>query len=80
MVNVTLSLHDAVWRRMKAHSEIRWSRAIEGVIEAKLDAFDEAERLAAKSRITEKDAAKIAAQVDAAAAKHAKALLNETDD
>lgn len=78
MVNVTLSLPEALWRRMKAHAEIRWSRAVQNVIEAKLEAFEEAERLAEKSRLTEKDVEKIAAEIDAAAAEHAKALLNET--
>ncbi|MFH1107002.1 MAG: hypothetical protein V1787_03835 [Candidatus Micrarchaeota archaeon] len=78
MVNVTLSLHETVWKRMKAHNEIRWSRTVESVIEGKLDAFDEAQLLASKSRLTEKDAARIAAEIDSSAARHAKALLNET--
>jgi len=78
MVNVTLSLPDDVWRRMKSFPEIRWSKAVRNVIEDKLDSFEEAEQLAGKSRLSGKDTARLSKKVDDAMGRHAEALLHET--
>ena len=77
MANLTLFLSDLLKRRMKKHPHIRWSSAIRSVIEAKLEAFEEAEALAAKSALTVEEAGAFARRVDAAGARRARVLLNE---
>jgi len=77
MANFTLFLPDELKEEMRRHSEIRWSEAIRSVIAAKLEAFHEAEKLAAKSRLTMEDVRRLARKADAASAKHARALLHE---
>jgi hypothetical protein len=78
LVNVTLFMPNGLKSRMDLHKEVSWSSAIRTVIEEKLDEFEEAEALAKKSRLSEKDVEKLASKVDAAMARHAEALLRET--
>ncbi|PIT86003.1 hypothetical protein COU36_00120 [Candidatus Micrarchaeota archaeon CG10_big_fil_rev_8_21_14_0_10_59_7] len=75
MANITLSVPDALRARMLEHGEISWSGVVRSVIEGKLEDFKRAEALVKRSRITEADVASISAEVGAAAAKHARALL-----
>lgn len=77
MVNITLSVPDLLKTRMDTHPEIRWSAAVRNVIERELDALEEFEQLACKSRLTAEDAAKLAADVNRKAAAHAEQLLKE---
>ena len=62
---------------MDARSDVRWSSAVRTVIAQKLDDFDAADKLAAKSRLTAADARVFANRIDASAGRHAQALLNE---
>ena len=78
MANLTLFLPDELKERMHRHPNIRWSGTIRSIIERKLEDFEEAEALAAKSTLTEADVRRLAGKVDAALAKHVKALLHET--
>lgn len=78
MANITLFVPDELKQRMEKHEHIRWSRVIRNLIESKLDDFEDAERLARKSKLTEKDVRELAAKVDVAMGKHAEALLRET--
>lgn len=78
MANVTLFVPDDLKARMDLHKQMRWSRAIRQTIESKLDDFEEAEKLARKSLLTEKDVKKFSSKVDEKLAKRAEALLNET--
>ena len=75
MANVTLFVPDGLKARMKKHREIKWSNAVRTVIEQKLDDFEEAEKLASKSRLSEEDAKKLAQDADDALGRHAKKLL-----
>lgn len=77
MPNITLSVSEETRRRMDAHPEVRWSNAVRIIIERKLAEFELAERLARKSRLTEKDAGLLSAKVDREMAAHAKRLLHE---
>ena len=77
MANVTLFVPDDLKHRMDEHEHVRWSRVIRTIIEQKLDDFDDADRLALKSKLTEKDVRHLAAKVDAAMGRHAEALLDE---
>ena len=77
MPNLTLSITEETKRRMQKHPSIKWSNAVRTLIEKKLADFEEADRLAGSGRLTMGSLKPILARVDAAAAKHAKALLNE---
>ena len=77
MPNITLSVTDDFKERMDKHQHIRWSSAIRAVIEQLLDDFEEAERLAQKSGLTEEDALELGRKVNKAMGKRARELLNE---
>jgi hypothetical protein len=77
MPNLTLSITDELKERMDAHQAVKWSSAIRAVIEKKLGEFEEAERLAQKSKLTMADLEEIAKKIDAAAGRHARKLLDE---
>ena len=40
MTNVTLSIEESVYKRMKKHSEIKWSEFVRRVIQKRLDELD----------------------------------------
>jgi len=80
MPNLTLSIPNDTKKRMAAHASVRWSNVVRTIIERKLDDFEEAERLAQKSRLTRKDVDRLSAKVDAAMGRHVKRLLDEGDD
>ena len=64
MVSVTLSIPQKLRDRMKEHSEYVWSDVIRAIIERKLDDLEELDRIAKKSRLTQKDVDEIAEKVD----------------
>ena len=78
MPNITLSITGETRQKMKRHPEVRWSNAIRALIERKLRDFEEAERLARKSRLTERDVEWLTKQAAGDAARHAKRLLHES--
>lgn len=41
MTNITLSIEDSVYKRMKRHSEIRWSELVRKFIKKHLDILDD---------------------------------------
>ena len=43
MTNITLSIKDEVYRRMKHHSEIKWSEFVRKMIEQRLDSLEKLE-------------------------------------
>lgn len=64
MVSLTLSVPEKLKERMDEHEEIKWSAVVRAIIEQQLDDLEEAERIASKSRLTQKDADELAAKVD----------------
>lgn len=57
--NVTLSLPDDTYDKMKAHSDIRWSEVARRAIEARIEALEHAERLVSVTALaSEKSLAK----------------------
>jgi len=40
MTNITLSVEDSVYKRMRKHSEIKWSEYVRKVIAKRLDELD----------------------------------------
>ena len=63
MTNITLSIHDSVYKRMKKHSEVKWSEFVRKIIEkrlADLEKIDQEEKESilttlASEEILEKD-------------------------
>jgi hypothetical protein len=55
MTNITLSIPNELHRRMKTHSEIRWSEVVRKSLAEKVHLLDELERVVGKSRLTKKD-------------------------
>ncbi len=69
MGNVTLLLPDDLQKKMKEHSEIRWSEVIRKAIQKKIEDLELLNTLTAKSKLTAKDALDISKKVDASVAK-----------
>ena len=79
MPNITLVISEELKQKMDKHSSIKWSAAVRNLIEQKLADFEDAERIARKSRLSMKDIKTISLKVSKAAAKHAEALLSESN-
>ena len=69
MTNMTLSMPDEVHKEMKHFSEIKWSEVARKAIIEKLETLQLAERLAKKSRLTEKDVADFSKKIKSGASK-----------
>jgi len=44
MTNITLSIQEDVYKRMRKHSEVKWSEFVRKVIKARLDDLDSLEK------------------------------------
>ncbi len=77
MPNLTLVIDKETRDRMKRHSSVKWSDAVRTIIEKKLEDFEEAERLAQKSKLTMADVKEISKKIEKASSRHALRLLNE---
>ncbi len=51
MTNVTLSIEDSVYKRMRKHSEVKWSEFVRKAIKERLDMLDTLERNPTKESI-----------------------------
>lgn len=69
MGNITLAIPDDVHMEMKHFSEVRWSEVARKAIVSKLETLRLAEKLAKKSRLTEKDIKKFSKKIKSLAAK-----------
>jgi len=63
MVNMTLSIPKELHTKMKNLSEIRWSQIARRAIEERIEDLEEMERIASKSKLTQKDAIKLAKKI-----------------
>lgn len=79
MPNITLAVSSALKAAMKRHSSVKWSSAVRNIIEQKLADFDESEKIAKKSRFTMRHWKLINGEISKSSAKHAKALLHESN-
>ncbi|MFH1106811.1 MAG: hypothetical protein V1787_02850 [Candidatus Micrarchaeota archaeon] len=73
MASLTLSVPDAVLRRMRKFGGVRWSQVVRAVIVQQLDEWENAEKIASKSALSQKDVEELAEAVDKDMAKHFKA-------
>ena len=69
MGNITLSVPEEVHKEMKHFSEVRWSEVARKAIIDKLETLHLAERLAKKSKLTEKDIKEFSKKIKSLAAK-----------
>ncbi len=77
MPNITLSISERLKTEMERYSSIKWSSAVRNIIEQKIEDFEEAERIARKSRLSWNAWKLVSTKISKNAAKHAEALLNE---
>lgn len=59
MPNVTLSVPAELHRTMRKHREIRWSEVARRALQEYAETLEELDRIASKSKLTEKDALEI---------------------
>lgn len=55
MPNITLSLPEDLHRRMKRHSEVRWSEVVRRILAEKIRDLELMERLTTKSLLSDED-------------------------
>lgn len=79
MPNMTLAISEELKREMKKHSSVKWSVAVRNIIVQKLMDFAEADKLAKKGKFSMKDWKLISQKISKNAAKHAEALLSESN-
>lgn len=65
MVNLTLSVPEEVYKKMKQHTELKWSDLARQAFEKKLKEIELVERLLGKSELTEEDAERIGHSIKA---------------
>ncbi len=63
MVNITLSVPKELQEQMKRHPELNWSEIARQAFKEKMIQFAILERLAKKSKLTEKDAFEIGEKI-----------------
>ncbi len=69
MANLTLSIPEPLHKKMKQHTEIRWSEVVRKSISTKIDNLELLDKLTKRSKLTKKDVDFIAKKVDSAVAK-----------
>lgn len=65
MTNMTLSIPNELHKRMKQHTELKWSDVARKAFERKLAEFEFMEKTLSKSKLTEEDAEKIGHKIKA---------------
>ena len=68
MANMTLAIPDELHKKMKQMSEIRWSEVARRAIEGRINDLETLNRLASKSKITDKEIKEISKKIKRAAA------------
>ena len=69
MANITLSVPESVHKQMKHFSEVKWSEVARKAILERLEVLILAERLAQKSKLTEKDVKEFSNKIKSSASK-----------
>ena len=59
MANITLTLPEALHKKLRQHSEIRWSEVIRQVLQKNLEQLEIMDEIVKKSKFTEKDVEEI---------------------
>ena len=69
MTNMTLSLPEELAKKMKSFPEIRWSEIARQAIEKRVHDLEIMNKIASKSKLTQKDVEEISKSIKASAAK-----------
>lgn len=69
MVNMTLSIPEELSKKMKSMPEMRWSEIARQAIQQKIEDLEALNKLASKSKITDKDIEEFSKQIKRAASK-----------
>jgi len=69
MVNMTLSIPEELAKKMKLFKEIRWSEIARQAIEKRVEDLEIMNRIASKSKLTERDAIEIGKIIKRSASK-----------
>jgi len=69
MPNITLSISEETYKKMKMLNEIRWSEIARKAIEQRIDDFEVMNKIASKSKLTKKDAEEIGEKIKRAMSK-----------
>lgn len=72
MPNVTLSIPNELHKKMKEHSEIRWSEVIRKTISDKIETLEMMNKLTSKSKLTQKEVDELSKLIDDNVAKKLK--------
>ncbi len=64
MANLTLAIPDKLHKKMKKHSDIRWSEVVRKTIAEKIEMMETMDRLTKKSKLTQKDVDEIAHKIN----------------
>jgi len=69
MVNMTLSIPEELMHRMRLLREVRWSEVARRAIEQRVLNLEVMNRIASKSKLTEKDILELSKKIKSSAAK-----------
>ena len=64
MANITLSLPEELYQKLKNHPEIRWSEVARKAIQQYLDELELLDKLTAKSQLTDDDVRDLSDLID----------------
>ncbi|MBS3155801.1 hypothetical protein J4413_01045 [Candidatus Woesearchaeota archaeon] len=69
MGNITLSIPEELQKKMKKHSDIRWSEVIRKTIQRRIEDLELLDSLTTRSELTQEGALEISKKIDASVAK-----------
>ena len=69
MENITLSIPEELQKKMKKHSDIRWSEVIRKTIQRRIEDLELLDSLTTRSELTQEGALEISKKIDASVAK-----------
>jgi hypothetical protein len=67
--NITLSVSDVIFEKMKGFPEIKWSEVARTAIQERIEMLDALERIGSKSRLTDKDVLELGKKIKKGMAK-----------
>ena len=79
MVNMTLSIPEALYKEMQLHPELKWSEVARQAFEMKVRELHWMDKLVEKSELTEEDVNRIGHKIKSGIRKRIEGLANETD-
>ncbi len=69
MANITLAIPDSLHKKLRKHSEIRWSEVIRRILQKNLEQLEIMDEIVKKSKLTQRDVEEIAEKIDSRVAK-----------